>query len=97
MLKFEIRNLDTGEVFDSRQADLEHKLSIQALSMVTRQSNSMDQSMNCLGSVILPSDDIWKAFWNRVKKNNLLLIDYSENGDIEGLRRLFLSSTDIPT
>ena len=42
MLKFEIRNLDTGEVFDSRQADLEHKLSIQALSMVTRQSNSMD-------------------------------------------------------
>jgi len=53
--------------------------------------------MNCLGSVILPSDDIWKAFWNRVKKNNLLLIDYSENGDIEGLRRLFLSSTDIPT
>lgn len=42
MLKFEIRNLDTGEVFDSRQADLEHKLSIQALSIVTRQSNSMD-------------------------------------------------------
>ena len=28
MLKFEIRNLDTGEVFDSRQADLEHKLSV---------------------------------------------------------------------
>ena len=42
MLKFEIRNLDTGEVYDSRQADLEHKLSIQALSIVTRQSNSMD-------------------------------------------------------
>lgn len=57
----------------------------------------MEQSINCLGSIMLPSDDIWKAFWNKVKRNNMLLIDYAENGDIEGLRKLFLNSTDIPT
>ncbi|KAL4441135.1 hypothetical protein ABPG74_002085 [Tetrahymena malaccensis] len=93
-----VRNLDTGEEYDSRSNDIDSKFSYSSLVMKTTASQTHDShQFNCSEVSILPTEQNWKQFWNKVKKNNLLLLDYCENGDLQKLQILLSDKQQIPT
>lgn len=101
-MDFQIKNLDTGDVFDAR--NMNNNVSISEIDgnifTILRQAGSEIEDTFFQTTISkgksMTEENKWQHYWKKVARNNMLMLDYSEGGQIEQLRNLLDISNPIP-
>jgi ankyrin repeat protein len=72
---FKVKNKDTGEVFDIRDAN--HKKEVESADIKNKHGISLSRRQQA-----------WQDWWNERKKNNYLLLEHAKFGDVDACIKL---------